>query len=62
MAPLPWRQRHHTLLQALLSRGPLAEPDFHAVFAAVSDRDPGTPSYTCLKVIFSSNDDACLAT
>ncbi|OEL23619.1 hypothetical protein BAE44_0015360 [Dichanthelium oligosanthes] len=42
MAPLPWRQRHHTLLQALLSRGPLAEPDFHAVFAAVSDRDPAT--------------------
>nr|TKV91142.1 hypothetical protein SEVIR_9G074900v2 [Setaria viridis] len=42
MAPLPWRQRHHTLLQALLSRGPLAEPDFHAIFAAVSDRQPAT--------------------
>ncbi|OEL18232.1 hypothetical protein BAE44_0020748 [Dichanthelium oligosanthes] len=42
MAPLSWRQRHHTLLQALLSRGPLAEPDFYAIFAAVSDRDPAT--------------------
>ncbi|OQU78649.1 non-structural maintenance of chromosomes element 1 homolog isoform X3 [Sorghum bicolor] len=42
MAPLSWRQRHHTLLQALLSRAPLAEPDFHMLFAAVSDRDPAT--------------------
>ncbi|WVZ88174.1 hypothetical protein U9M48_034722 [Paspalum notatum var. saurae] len=38
-----WRQRHHTLLQALLARGPLAEPHFHAVFVAVSGgRDPAT--------------------
>ncbi|KAL5648290.1 hypothetical protein ACJX0J_039099, partial [Zea mays] len=42
MAPPSWRQRHHTLLQALLSRGPLAEPDFRALFTAVSDRDPAT--------------------
>uniref|UniRef100_J3N5Q8 Non-structural maintenance of chromosomes element 1 homolog n=1 Tax=Oryza brachyantha TaxID=4533 RepID=J3N5Q8_ORYBR len=34
MPPLSWR--HHTLLQALLSRGPLSERDFHALFAAVS--------------------------
>lgn len=40
MAPLSWR--HHTLLQALLSRGPLPEPDFYAVFAAISGKDPGT--------------------
>ncbi|TKV91138.1 hypothetical protein SEVIR_9G074900v4 [Setaria viridis] len=40
MAPLSWR--HHTLLQALLTRGPLSERDFHAVFAAVSGRNPAT--------------------
>uniref|UniRef100_A0A0A9HWI4 Non-structural maintenance of chromosomes element 1 homolog n=1 Tax=Arundo donax TaxID=35708 RepID=A0A0A9HWI4_ARUDO len=37
MAPLSWQ--HHTLLQALLSRGPLSEPDFHAVF---SGKNPAT--------------------
>jgi hypothetical protein len=42
MAPLSWRQ--HTLLQALLHRGPLSERDFHAVFAGVSGKDPSTPS------------------
>jgi hypothetical protein len=42
MAPLSWR--HHTLLQALLTRGPLPERDFHAVFAGVSGKNPGTPS------------------
>lgn len=41
MAPLSWR--HHTLLQALLHRGPLSERDFHAVFAGVSGKNPGTP-------------------
>ncbi|OQU78651.1 hypothetical protein SORBI_3008G018800 [Sorghum bicolor] len=40
MAPLSWR--HHTLLQALLHRGPLSERDFHAVFAGVSGKDPAT--------------------
>ncbi|KAM3256000.1 hypothetical protein ACQJBY_048889 [Aegilops geniculata] len=34
MPPLSWR--HHTLLQALLSRGPLSERDFHALFTAIS--------------------------
>lgn len=40
MAPLSWR--HHTLLQALLHRGPLSERDFHAVFAGVSGKNPAT--------------------
>ncbi|KAF8706434.1 hypothetical protein HU200_030705 [Digitaria exilis] len=39
MAPLTWR--HHTLLQALLTRGPLSEREFHDVFAAVSGKKPG---------------------
>uniref|UniRef100_M8CQQ3 Non-structural maintenance of chromosomes element 1 homolog n=1 Tax=Aegilops tauschii TaxID=37682 RepID=M8CQQ3_AEGTA len=41
MAPLSWR--HHTLLQALLSRGPLSERDFHALFTAISGgKNPAT--------------------
>ncbi|KAG8050737.1 hypothetical protein GUJ93_ZPchr0009g1301 [Zizania palustris] len=41
MAPLSWR--HHTLLQALLSRGPLPECDFHALFSAISGgKNPAT--------------------
>ncbi|CAN6335451.1 unnamed protein product [Urochloa humidicola] len=40
MAPLSWR--HHTLIQALLTRGPLSERDFHAVFTTVSGKDPAT--------------------
>jgi hypothetical protein len=40
MAPLSWR--HHTLLQALLTRGPLSDRDFRAVFAAISGKNPGT--------------------
>uniref|UniRef100_A0A0D9XWI4 Non-structural maintenance of chromosomes element 1 homolog n=1 Tax=Leersia perrieri TaxID=77586 RepID=A0A0D9XWI4_9ORYZ len=41
MAPLSWR--HHTLLQALLSRGPQSERDFHALFAAISGgKNPAT--------------------
>ncbi|KAF0889056.1 hypothetical protein E2562_021112 [Oryza meyeriana var. granulata] len=41
MAPLSWR--HHTLLQALLSRGPLSERDFHDLFAAISGgKNPAT--------------------
>ena len=42
MAPLSWR--HHTLLQALLTRGPPSDRDFRAVFAAISGKNPGTPS------------------
>ncbi|KQJ92457.1 non-structural maintenance of chromosomes element 1 homolog [Brachypodium distachyon] len=41
MAPLTWR--HHTLLQALLSRGPLPEPDFHALFTDMTGgKNPAT--------------------
>ena len=53
MAPLSWR--HHTLLQALLSRGPLPERDFHALFTAISGKDPGislpTPSLLALLLL-----------
>ncbi|XP_066381284.1 uncharacterized protein [Miscanthus floridulus] len=40
MAPLSWR--HHTLLQALFTRGPLSDRDFRAVFAAISGKNPAT--------------------
>ncbi|KAL4560978.1 hypothetical protein LXL04_033136 [Taraxacum kok-saghyz] len=36
MAPLGWR--HHTLIQALLSRGPLKEKEFHSVFSDVTGK------------------------
>ncbi|URE18385.1 Nse1 non-SMC component of SMC5-6 complex family protein [Musa troglodytarum] len=37
---LSWR--HHVLIQALLSRGPMTEEDFDMVFAGVSGKDPVT--------------------
>ncbi|XP_043706890.1 non-structural maintenance of chromosomes element 1 homolog [Telopea speciosissima] len=40
MPELSWR--HHTLVQALLSRGPLKEVDFHQVFMGVTGKSPGS--------------------
>ncbi|KAK1319236.1 hypothetical protein QJS10_CPB04g00564 [Acorus calamus] len=40
MAQLSWK--HHTLIQALLSRGPLEEVEFHSMFLGVSGRNPVT--------------------
>ncbi|KAL6499582.1 hypothetical protein OROGR_027492 [Orobanche gracilis] len=40
MAPLSWR--HHTLIQALLSRGPLREDDFRSIFSQVTKKSPGS--------------------
>jgi len=39
MASLSWK--HHTLIQALISRGPLKEKEFHSIFTAVTGRNPG---------------------
>ncbi|KAJ0612326.1 hypothetical protein HanHA300_Chr01g0026281 [Helianthus annuus] len=39
MPPLSWR--HHTLIQAVLSRGPLKEKDFHSIFADVTGKTLG---------------------
>ncbi|KAL2487856.1 embryo defective [Forsythia ovata] len=39
MPTLSWR--HHTLIQSLLSRGPLKEDDFHSVFSHVTGKSPG---------------------
>ncbi|KAJ1273999.1 hypothetical protein BS78_05G029600 [Paspalum vaginatum] len=55
MAPLTWR--HHALLQALLSRGPLAERDFHAVFAAVSGKNPATHQQLFNETLLKINKD-----
>jgi hypothetical protein len=49
MAPLSWR--HHTLVQALLTRGPLSERDFHAVFAGVSGKNPGAHLCACSSLL-----------
>ncbi|BAT89070.1 non-structural maintenance of chromosomes element 1 homolog [Vigna umbellata] len=37
---LSWR--HHVVVQSLLSRGPLSEKDFHAMFEELTKRNPGT--------------------
>ncbi|CAI9776701.1 unnamed protein product [Fraxinus pennsylvanica] len=39
MPTLSWR--HHTLIQSLLSRGPLKEDDFHSIFSHVTGKSPG---------------------
>ena len=39
MPELSWR--HHALIQALLSRGPLIEDDFHVIFSGITGKDPG---------------------
>ncbi|KAM7523720.1 hypothetical protein LguiA_013622 [Lonicera macranthoides] len=40
MPVLCWR--HHTLIQALLSRGPLKEEEFHSLFSDVTGKNAGT--------------------
>ncbi|XP_071690301.1 uncharacterized protein [Rutidosis leptorrhynchoides] len=40
MAPLSWR--HHTLIQALLSRGPLKESEFQSIFSDVTGKNLDT--------------------
>ncbi|WOK96775.1 hypothetical protein Cni_G05482 [Canna indica] len=37
---LSWK--HHALIQALLSRGPMTENDFYSVFSGISGKDPAT--------------------
>ncbi|KAJ0083478.1 hypothetical protein Patl1_30208 [Pistacia atlantica] len=39
MPSLSWK--HQTLIQALITRGPLKENDFHHIFSAVTGRNPG---------------------
>ncbi|KAL0735366.1 hypothetical protein Bca4012_011576 [Brassica carinata] len=39
MASLTWK--HHTLIQALISRGPLKEKEFQSIFTDVTGRNPG---------------------
>ncbi|XP_057776704.1 uncharacterized protein LOC130995441 [Salvia miltiorrhiza] len=40
MAPLS--SRHHTLIQALLSRGPLKEDDFRSIFSQITAKNSGS--------------------
>ncbi|KAL3518987.1 hypothetical protein ACH5RR_021576, partial [Cinchona calisaya] len=36
--------KDHTLIQALLSRGPLKESEFRSIFNQVTGKSPGWPS------------------
>ncbi|XXG52650.1 hypothetical protein AAC387_Pa03g0919 [Persea americana] len=40
MGELSWK--HHTLIQALMSRGPLEEKDFHSIFTGITGKNPGS--------------------
>lgn len=40
MGELSWK--HHTLIQALMSRGPLEEKDFHSIFNGITGKNPGS--------------------
>ncbi|PON59183.1 Non-structural maintenance of chromosomes element [Parasponia andersonii] len=40
MTELHWK--HHTLIQALLSRGPLKQDEFHRIFKGLTGKTPGT--------------------
>nr|DAD32764.1 TPA_asm: hypothetical protein HUJ06_011615 [Nelumbo nucifera] len=40
MPELNWK--HHTLIQALLSRGPLKEEEFHSIFRSLTGKSPGS--------------------
>lgn len=42
MGELSWK--HHTLIQALLFRGPLEEKDFHSIFTNITGKNPGVGS------------------
>ncbi|KAH9741883.1 non-structural maintenance of chromosomes element 1-like [Citrus sinensis] len=39
MPSLNWK--HHALIQALMTRGPLKEKDFHAIFSGLTSKSPG---------------------
>lgn len=39
MPSLNWK--HHALIQALMTRGPLKEKDFHAIFSGLTGKSPG---------------------
>ncbi|KAL9458522.1 hypothetical protein AB3S75_007397 [Citrus x aurantiifolia] len=39
MPSLNWK--HHALIQALITRGPLKEKDFHAIFSGLTGKSPG---------------------
>ncbi|KAH9790395.1 non-structural maintenance of chromosomes element 1-like [Citrus sinensis] len=39
MPSLNWK--HHALVQALMTRGPLKEKDFHAIFSGLTGKSPG---------------------
>jgi len=44
MPELNWK--HHTLIQSLLSRGPLIAEEFHKIFEGITGRNPG--NFSCL--------------
>ncbi|KAF3327253.1 Non-structural maintenance of [Carex littledalei] len=54
MSNLTWR--YHTLIQALLSRGPLKEEEFHEIFVGVSGKNPVKYKDTFNQALLKIND------
>ncbi|KAI4305833.1 hypothetical protein L6164_029175 [Bauhinia variegata] len=50
---LSWR--HQTIIQALLSRGPLKENEFHAMFSGLTGKDPGTDQHLFKEYLLNIN-------
>ncbi|KAL6009740.1 hypothetical protein ACLOJK_000169 [Asimina triloba] len=59
MAELNWR--HHTLIQSLMSGGPLKEPDFHSIFAGVIGKNPGRHQQLFNECLSKINKELALA-
>uniref|UniRef100_A0A1D1XDQ5 Non-structural maintenance of chromosomes element 1 homolog n=1 Tax=Anthurium amnicola TaxID=1678845 RepID=A0A1D1XDQ5_9ARAE len=53
MAQLSWR--HHTLIQALLSRGPLEDKEFYSLFLGISGKNPETHKKIFDDVLYKIN-------
>ncbi|XP_028788337.1 non-structural maintenance of chromosomes element 1 homolog [Neltuma alba] len=53
MTELSWK--HHAIIQALLSRGPLKEKDFYSMFNGLTGKNPGTDQHKLQEYLLKIN-------
>ncbi|KAI9116863.1 hypothetical protein K1719_012229 [Acacia pycnantha] len=53
MTELSWK--HHAIIQALLSRGPLKEKDFYSMFNGLTGKNPGTDQHALQQYLLKIN-------
>lgn len=53
MTELTWK--HHAIIQALLSRGPLKEKDFYSMFNGLTGKNPGTDQHKLQEYLLKIN-------